>query len=435
MNILLVMPHPNPKRSFFSRFQYPSSTLQQIAALTPKEHSVSIIDERYKDVPFITDYDIVGISSLTYNVNRGYEIAKKYQKMGITVVFGGYHASLIPDEVKQHADSVVVGEAELTWPQLLKDVQEGKLKQIYTSPRVVKAEEIPPARHDIGVFTPFAQAVQATRGCPVGCEWCAMNRVEGKTFRARPIEEVIKEMKSIDAKTIFFADASITINPKYTKKLFKEMKKLNKKFECFGNINVVAKDKEFLQLSKEAGVTKWYLGIESISQENIDQAGKSTNKVTDYKKAVQNIKKYGMGVTGFFIFGLDNDTPDIFDKTLQAMNDFGLDEASFSILTPYPGTPLFNRMGKEGRITNYNWTDFDEGKVNYKPLKMTEKELLAGIRRVSLEFYSIKNCLKRSVHGGRMNPIKIISRFLANMSIRSFYKNEKFPQIRKLMSK
>ena len=428
MNILLVMPHSNPKRSFFSKFQYPSSTLQQIAALTPQEHQVTLIDERYKDVPFSSEYDLVGISALTYNAKRGYEIAKKYKELGVPVVFGGYHASLMPDEVKDHADSVVVGEAELTWPQLLKDFQAGKMKKIYTSPRVVKAEEIIPARHDIGVFTPFSQAIQATRGCPVGCEWCAMNRVEGKKFRARPIKEVIDEMKSIDAKTIFFADASITINPKYTKELFKEMKKLNKKFECFGNINVVARDEEFLQLSKEAGVTKWYLGIESISQENINQAGKSTNKVKDYKKAVQNIKKDGMDVTGFFIFGLDGDTLDTFDSTLKAMNEFGLDEASFSILTPYPGTPLFTRMEKEGRITNYNWNDYDEGKVNYVPKHMTKEELLEGIRRISLEFYSVKNCLRRSLHDGTMNPIKILIRFIMNMSIRSFYINEKFPK-------
>lgn len=428
MNILLVMPHSNPNRSFFSKFQYPSSTLQQIAALTPREHQVTLIDERYKDVPFSSEYDLVGISALTYNANRGYEIAKKYKDLGVPVVFGGYHASLMPNEVKDHADSVVVGEAELTWPQLLKDFQAGEMKKIYTTPRVVKAEEIIPARHDIGVFTPFSQAIQATRGCPVGCEWCAMNRVEGKKFRARPIKDVINEMKSIDAKTIFFADASITINPKYTKELFKEMKKLNKKFECFGNINVVAQDEEFLQLSKEAGVTKWYLGIESISQENINQAGKSTNKVKDYKKAVQNIKKDGMDVTGFFIFGLDGDTPDTFDKTLEAMNEFGLDEASFSILTPYPGTPLFTRMEKEGRITNYNWNDYDEGKVNYVPKHMTKEELLEGIRRISLEFYSVKNCLRRSVHDGTMNPIKILTRFIANMSIRSFYINEKFPK-------
>lgn len=423
------MPHSNPKRSFFSKFQYPSSTLQQIAALTPKEHHVTIIDERYKDVPFSSEYDLVGISALTYNVNRGYEIAKRYKEIGIPVVFGGYHTSLMPDEVIQHADSIVVGEAELTWPQLLKDLQNNKMKKIYTSPRVVKAEEIIPARHDIGVFTPFYQAIQATRGCPVGCEWCAMNRVEGKTFRARPIDEVIQEMKSIGSKTIFFADASITINPKYTKKLFREMKKLNKNFECFGNINVVAKDEEFLQLAKEAGVTKWYLGIESISQENINQAGKSTNKVTDYKKAIQNIKKDGMDVTGFFIFGLDGDTVDTFDNTLEAMNHFGLDQASFSILTPYPGTPLFDRMEKEGRITNYNWNDYDEGKVNYKPKQMTEEELLEGIQRISSEFYSIRNCLKRSIHDGTMNPIKILYRFIANMSIRSFYINEKFSKI------
>ncbi|MFH1013696.1 MAG: radical SAM protein [Thermoplasmatota archaeon] len=425
MRILLVMPHPNPKRSMFSRFQYPSSTLQQIAAITPKEHQVDIIDERYEMYQCSESYDLVGISILTYSAYRGYEIADELRKKGIPVVFGGYHASLMPDEVKQHADSVVVGEAELTWPELLFDVQKGKLKPFYRNTRVVKADEIPAARHDIGSYT-FWEAIQATRGCPTGCEFCAMNVVEGKIFRGRPIESVIDEIKGIKAKKIFFADASLTINPKYSKELFTAMKEINKKFHCFGNINVLARDDEFLRLSRDAGVEKWYLGIESISQQNIDQAGKGTNTVENYAKAIKKIRDHDMLVTGFFIFGLDFDTIETFDATLNAIYDWELDEASFSILTPYPGTRLFERYEKDGLITSYDWSQYEEGKVNYQPKLMSQDELLEGIQRIAMDFYSIRHCFKRSFNVRPRAPSMVVSALLTNMSIRSFYKREKF---------
>jgi radical SAM superfamily enzyme YgiQ (UPF0313 family) len=189
---------------------------------------------------------------------------------------------------------------------------------------------------------------------------------------------------------------------------------------------VLARDEEFLLLAQEAGVEKWYLGVESISQENINQAGKGTNKVENYAKAIQNIKDYGMMVTGFFVFGLDFDTPDIFDATLKAMYDWGLDEASFSILTPYPGTRLFDRLEKENRISTYDWSQYEEGKVNYIPKNMTEEELLTGIRRIALEFYSINNCIKRGLSVRPFRPWTAFTTFLANMSIRHFYLNEKF---------
>lgn len=425
MKILLVMPHPSKKRSIFSRFNYPSLTLQQVAAITPPEHDIEIVDERYESINFDKKYDLVGISCLTYNSIRGYEIAAIFRKKRIPVIFGGYHASLMPDEVKQYADSIVIGEAELTWPQLLRDFEKGELKPLYKADRLVNPEEIPPARHDIGIYTPFTEAIQASRGCPTGCEFCAMNIVEGRVFRGRPVDVVVEEMKTIKAKRIFFADASLTINPKYSKQLFKSMKEVNKKFDCFGNINTLARDDEFLQLACEAGVVKWYLGVESISQANIDQAGKGTNKVDNYAKAIQKIKDHNMQVTGFFIFGLDHDTLDIFDHTLQAIFDWGLDEASFSIITPYPGTRLFERLEKEGRIISNDWSRYEEGKINIKPKLMTEKELLDGTRRISLEFFSMKNCIKRSF-SNNLNPVNITMRLLTNISVRSFYRNEKF---------
>jgi radical SAM superfamily enzyme YgiQ (UPF0313 family) len=424
MKILLVSPHPNSKKSFLNKFQYPSLTLQQVAGITPPKHDVQIIDERYEDIDFNKTYDLIGISCLTYNSLRGYEISKIFRAKKIPVVFGGYHASLLPDEAKQHADSVVIGEAEYTWPNLLRDVEKGELKPFYKSDNLVEPEDIPPARHDIGVYTLW-EAVQSSRGCPTGCEFCAMQKIEGPRFRARPIDKLIDEMKSIKSKTIFFADASLTINPPYSKKLFKEMVQLNKKFHCFGNINVISRDDEFLKLSREAGVKRWYLGIESISQENINQAGKSTNKVENYATAVKKIKDYDMDVTGFFIFGLDHDTPETFKKTLDAIYEWNLDSASFSIVTPYPGTRLFERMEKEGRITNYDWSRYEEGKVNYKPTKMTEEELLNGIRYVARDYFSVKQSLKRSFNKYHINPINGMILFIGNMSLRYFYKHEK----------
>jgi radical SAM superfamily enzyme YgiQ (UPF0313 family) len=203
------------------------------------------------------------------------------------------------------------------------------------------------------------------------------------------------------------------------------MTSLNKKFHCFGNINVLSRDDEFLRISSEAGVEKWYMGIESISQETINQVGKQTNKVENYVKAIKKIQDHGMKVVGFFMFGFDNDTPDIFRETLKAMYEWDLDEASFSIVTPYPGTRLFERLEKEGRITSYDWSRYAEDNVNFKPIKMTAEELMEGIRGISAEFYSIKNSFKRSFGLRNTNPIDTIMTLGSNLALRTFYKREK----------
>jgi len=425
MKILYLTPHPNAKYGLFTRFTYPSLTLKQLAAITPDKHSVEIVDERIEKINFSKDYDAVGISCMTYNSIRGYEIAKIFRDKGIPVFFGGYHPSLLPDEAKQHADSVVVGEAELTLPRLLNDIEKNKVKPFYRPERLVDPEEIPPARHDIGSYNPFNEPIQASRGCPTGCEFCAMRIIEGNRVRARPVDHMIDEMKSIKTKTMFFADASLTINPKYSKSLFKRMAELNKYFECFGNINVLVRDDEFLKLAAEAGIYNWYVGIESISQQNIDAAGKGTNKVENYSKAFKKIRDHGMMITGFFMFGFDFDTTETFDKTLQAIYDWGLDEVSFSIVTPYPGTQLFARYEKEGRIKNRDWSKYGEGNINYKMENLTDEELLEGIQRISRDYYSLPNVIKRSFTNTNYSPYRIFIKIIRNLSVRKFYLTEK----------
>jgi len=425
MKILYVTPHPNTTYGLFSRFTYPSLTLKQLAAITPPEHSVELVDERIEPINFNKNYDAVGISCLTYNSIRGYEVAEEFRKKNIPVFYGGYHASLLPDEVKQHVDSVVVGEAELTLPRLLKDIEKNKVQPFYRPERLVEPEEIPAARHDIGSYNPFNEPIQASRGCPTGCEFCAMRIIEGNKFRGRPVDHMIEEMKSIKTKSIFFADASLTINPKYSKSLFKEMRQLNKYFECFANINVLVRDDEFLKLASEAGIFNWYVGVESISQQNIDAAGKGTNKVENYGKAFKKIRDYGMMTTGFFMFGFDFDNIDSFDKTLQAIYNWDLDEVSFSIVTPYPGTKLFERYEKEGRITCRDWSKYGEGNVNYSMENLTEEEVKEGIKRIARDYYSLPKIIKRSFTNTNYSPYRIFIKIIRNITVRKFYLTEK----------
>ena len=419
------MPHPNPKRRLFDRFNYPSLTLKQLAAITPPEHKLELVDERYESIDFNKNYDVVCISCLTYNSLRGYEVAAEFRKRGIPTIIGGYHATLMPKEAKQHVDAVVVGEGERTWPRVIEDIKKGQLKPFYRPDRPVSPEEIPAARHDIGTYNPFNEPVQASRGCPTGCEFCAMNVMEGKIFRGRPVDHVVEEMKAIQAKSIFFADASLTINPKYSKELFKGMKGVNKYSEAFGNVNVLTRDDEFLKLAAEAGIFNWYVGIESISQANINQSGKGTNKVENYAKAIQKIKDHGMMITGFFMFGFDFDTPEIFEKTLEKIYEWGLDEVSFSIITPYPGTRLYERFEREGRITSKDWSKYAEGQVNYKPKGLTDKQIIEGIRKMAMDYYSITNIIKRSFTNTNHNPYRVFVKFVRNTSVRKFYMNEK----------
>ncbi len=402
MKILFIQPRLSEmqpvwwKRSLetaINKLYIPPLTLEQLYAITPENHDIKIIDERIgQKIDYNNNYDLVGITAFTPYINRAYEIADNFRKKGTKVVLGGYHPSARPEEAKQHADSVIIGEAEYTWLQLLKDMKTDNLKPIYIPDRPVEQNDIPAAKRDQTRGNYFYAAVQASRGCPNRCEFCAISNLKFRDIvRKRPVENVVDEIKTIPQKYFHFYDPSLTAHPAYTKSLFKELKELNKKFTCNGNVGVLNKDEELLKLASEAGCFRWFIGFESFSQKNMDLLRKTSNRVEEYGPVVKKIKDHGMEIFGLFMFGLDFDTPEVFDSTLNAINELGITAANFSILTPYPGTPLYDRLDREGRITSKDWSQYRWDRVVIKPKSMSAEELLHGARKIKNEFYSFNN--------------------------------------------
>jgi radical SAM superfamily enzyme YgiQ (UPF0313 family) len=409
MKILFVLPtephlifgEHDPNISFHHKFMLKmlsgggiSTTFPILAALTPEQHSIEFIEGRPYDIDYDKQYDLVGISCMTKDAFRAYEVAEEFRKRGVTVILGGWHPSVLPREAKQHADSVVIGEAEETWPQLLKDSEKGKLKPFYEIERPVAAKLIPRPRN---IYPKGTQLViHATRGCPNRCEFCAITHMKfRKILRIRPIEDVVKEIRSQPEKNFIFYDDSLTLNRHYSKQLFDEIKGLNKKFLAFGNINQLGKDEKFLKLASEAGCTGWAIGFESISQQSLNSIGK-TNKVEEYAENIKKIHDHGMTIIGFFIFGFDPDKPDIFDKTDEFVRKNEIDAPRSYILIPYPGTPLYNRLEKEGRILTKDWSKY-QGHVVFQPKNMTPEELYTNTIRLYKKWCKTSNIIKRII--------------------------------------
>ena len=436
MNILLVFPriehgaitHSDKGSWSAILFGYPIITLPHLAAITPPHHSIRIINENYENLSFDEPADLVGITCYTMTAPRVYELADEFRRRGRKVVLGGYHPTAMPDEAIQHADSIVLGEAEKTWPELIGDAEKGTLKQFYGPSPDFDMADIPPIRRDLIRQNPFAGAVQSTRGCPNQCEFCAIASFCKHGVKQRPVKNVVEEIKLMPNRIFAMHDPSLTVNPPYARELFKELiaQKVHKGWVANGNANVLGKvEDEFLDLAYKAGCIEWFVGFESVSQDSLNGIKKTVNKVEDFKRTIKRLHDHGMTVQGGIIFGFDQDTPDIFDLTLEKMYEWELDAVEVNILTPYPGTPLFERLDREGRILTRDWSRYNQVEVVFKPKHMTEKELFDGARKVARKFYTTPNVLFRS-----LRIFLIIKRLVAilpagtNYSFQRYYKND-----------
>jgi len=433
MKILLIFPkihytdkNQNSKKEILSHLfgEALSLTLPQVAACTPSSHEIEIIDENYENLDFDIECDIVGITCFTMSANRAYEIADEFRSRGIHVVLGGTHATALPDEAKKHADSVVIGEAEISWPKLIDDFEIEQLKPFYSLDEKIPPETIPEPRRDLIKRKIFTDGLLIKRGCPNRCEFCTISSLYSKGVR--PLENVTREVKNILAKEIFIYDSNLTWHMKYNKKLFSELKKFNKRWQANGTVNILGENEELLSLAKDIGLFGWFIGFESVSQKSLDDINKKHNKVVNFGKTIKKINSHGMIIVGSFIFGFDGDTPDIFDNTIKALDKWGIDMAEFHILTPFPGTVLFDRLKKEGRILTEEWDKYTYANVVYEPKNMSKQELFEGTRKVAKNYYSIFKIFKRTFKTLESTKSLYISYYviLRNFRYRERFKNQ-----------
>jgi radical SAM superfamily enzyme YgiQ (UPF0313 family) len=405
-------------RSFLYSFSFVPTiiTARQLAAVTPSQHTLTI-QEGNRTINFDANYDVVHINFKTALAPRAYEIADIFRKKGKRVVLSGYHPSALPDEAKQHADSVIVGDAVTIWPAVIKDLEASNLQSFYTSSNNPNSLVLP-STHTIKLKSvQLTNSIEATRGCPYKCDFCQdANIRDGSMFHTRPIDNVIEEIASLQQKIFFFTDFSLTIDLAYTKELFRHMKGLKKKFICGGNVDVLAEDEELLRISHQAGCIEWISGFETFSQESLNGAHKKTNIVEDYARAVKKIHKFKMSVFGTFVLGFDEDTPDIFNVMQEHIGKLGIDAVNFAILTPYPGTPLFNRLEKERRILTKDWSKYNRKNVVFEPKNMTKKQLEEGFQYITRYFSSIPYMGYRTLRSLSLGPYPFIATFAGNLS-------------------
>ena len=398
--------------------------LPTIAGLTPSDWDVEIHDARTTPVDYDRKVGLVGITSYTADITSACEIADGFRSKGVKVVMGGVHVSALPDEARQHADAIVVGEAEAVWERLLRDCEKGELKTIYKSNTLIEMSDMVIPRRDLlnrSMYSSF-YSVQATRGCPFNCEFCTVTAFFGQEFRTRPIDEVVREVKGLESKEFFFIDDNITGRAGFAKKLFKELIPLNCKWGGQTTLNF-AKDEELLSLYAKSGGRYAFIGFETLSDDNLSKISKSWNSPDGYREAIKKIHGVGINIVGSFILGLDGDSPDVFKRTYNFIMETKIDAAQFHILTPFPGTKLYDDMIKNDRITDSDWSKYHTGEVVFKPAKMTARELQEGYWWIYHKTYNMKNILRRSLR----SPRGLAYRIGTNLSYRR--KAKKMPHV------
>jgi radical SAM superfamily enzyme YgiQ (UPF0313 family) len=404
-------------RSFLYSFSFIPTviTARQLAAVTPPHHTVLILEGNQR-IDYNTNYDVVHINFKTALAQSAYRIADRFRQKGTIVVLSGYHPSAVPEETMQHADSVIVGDAVTLWPQVVHDIETKNLQPFYTSKESRESLVLPSTHKIITKGLQLTNSIEATRGCPQRCDFCQDSNIrDGGVFRTRSIDDVLEEIATLQQKIFFFTDFSLTIDVSYTKTLFRRMRGLKKKFICGGNVDVLAEDNELLRLSHEAGCIEWISGFETFSQEAMNSAGKKTNIVEEYSAAVKKIHRYKMAVFGTFVLGFDEDTPDIFDTMQDHIGRLGVDAVNFAILTPYPGTPLFQRLDREGRILTKDWSKYNRKNVVFQPKQMTKEELEAGFLNVTRYFSSLPYLGFRTVRSLNRGVYPFLATFAGNL--------------------
>ena len=405
MKILLVQPKSTGYMGQISKSGkagFASLTLTTIAALTPPEHEVFIHDGRLSEPDYDGNWDLTGFTGMTCEIPHVYKMAAEFRRRGIPVVIGGYHATALPEEVAEHADIVVIGEAEGLWPQILADMESGETRQkIYQNKEFVEMRNMVIPRRDLldrNMYTVLT-TIQAARGCPFNCDYCTVSTFFGHSYRSRPVDEVVAEIKSQPDKRWMFLDDNLVAKFNYAKELFRALIPL--KITWGGQASfTLTEDPELMDLYAAASGRYVFMGLESISADTLNSIHKGFNHPDKYAEGIRQLHQRGISIMGSFIFGLEGDDIGVFKRTVDFVNATKIDIALYNILTPFPGTKLYEQMHREGRIHDQNWSHYDVCHSVIKPKGMTSEELQNGWYWATRETYKLSNILKRILRSG-----------------------------------
>jgi radical SAM superfamily enzyme YgiQ (UPF0313 family) len=368
--------------------------------MTPPDWQVKFMDDRVEPIDFEIETDVVGISIETYSAKRGYHIAKQFRARGIPVVLGGYHATLCPEEAAEHADAVCVGEAEGVWASILRDADAGQLQPRYDGNRTQALEGIRPNRaiFEGKNYLPVA-LVETSRGCPFQCHFCSIGAAFQSSYRRRPVQEIVEELRGLRERYVFFVDDNIVGDPAGARELFDAIAPLGIQWMSQGSLHAL-KDDVLIKKMARSGCMGLLIGFESLDSRNLAAMGKRFNQAADYQDVLRRLRSAGVFVYGTFVFGYPHDTMDSFAATVRFAKEENLFLAAFNHLVPFPGTPLYHDLAKQGRLTYPQWwlhDDYHFGQVPFTPEAMSAAEIEGGCNKARRAFYTWPSMFRRSL--------------------------------------
>jgi radical SAM superfamily enzyme YgiQ (UPF0313 family) len=407
LRILLVSPKSNFPDVTPGWLCIPQLPLSILAALTPPENEVVMVEEEREHLPLGENWDVVGISAMTATAPRAYEVASLFKQNGAKVILGGIHPSVLPQEAAQFADAVVVGEAEGVWEQVLHDARRNQLRKVYHNLQPDISESPLPVRNkarSIFGLPPYVMPIMFSRGCPNDCEFCCVHTVYGRRQRFLPIETILQDIRRSGARKLLFLDDNIGGRRSYAMRLFHSLRPLNVTWLGQATVNLILDD-ELFGAAVRSGLRGLFLGVESIEPEALRKMKKSLSSIELYEKAIRRCHAAGVAFHASLIFGLDEQTPHVFERTLDFLLRNSVPSISANILTPYPGTRLFERFARERRILHTNWSYYDHTTVCYQPRNMAPEELTEKYLDFRRKFFSYSSIIRRGYAQLRVAPL------------------------------
>lgn len=403
MKVKLILPSLTEARSAFWRpikySLFPPLGLATLAAYLDDTDDVEIQDQHVETLTLNDTPDLVLIQVYITNAKRAYAIAQHYRDKGVYVALGGLHVTSLPDEAAQYADTIFLGPAEQTFPEFLKDFRAKSPKNRYVSTNGRTIQNQPPIRRDLIKREKYLvpNSLVISRGCPHHCDFCYKDAFfkGGASFYTQRVDEILAEISRLPGKHLYFLDDHLLGNPRLATELFEGMRGMNRVFQGAATVKSILEG-DLIEKAAQAGLRSLFVGFETFSPENLKQSNKSQNLKADYERAVKRLHDLGIMINGSFVFGLDDDGPDVFKRTVDWGVSNAITTSTYHILTPYPGTRLFDSMQQSGRLLTTDWDLYDTRHVVYQSKGLTAKELEDGYWWAYKEFYRWSNIFKAS---------------------------------------